>query len=235
MSQTKSKKINPRIPEGEAILDQPELSMEQLNEEFKRRMREYRHFVKFILDELKVKSFSKVLELGPGPGWISILMVKENPTLNVAGLEISEDMIRIANKNVDEEAVQNNIMFIHGDAKDMNQISNHSYDVVISHDSLHHWDNPSSVFNEIIRVLKSNGIFCIKDGRRNIGFRAKLIFNIIKLFIPKIMSYYWKTSIMASYTPQEIQEILDKTALKDKYDIKLDLFDIIIHNKNSSN
>ena len=63
LSKSKSKKIPPRVPEGEAIIDMPELSMEELNEEFKKRMREYRNFVKFILYDLNVKDNSKVLEI----------------------------------------------------------------------------------------------------------------------------------------------------------------------------
>jgi len=36
---------------------------------------------------------------------------------------------------------------------------------------------------------------------------------------------------MAGYIPSEVKDMLDKTDLKGKYEIKADLFDIIIHNK----
>jgi ubiquinone/menaquinone biosynthesis C-methylase UbiE len=231
LSESKNKRIPPRIPEGESILDQPELSMEELNEGFKIRIREYKHFVKFILNDLQVKDYAKILEIGPGPGWITIIMAKKNPTLHITGLEISEDMIRVANKNVEDEGVRDKIQFICGDAKNMYQFEDKSFDVIISHDSLHHWDNPKSVFHEITRILKPNGIFCIGDGRRDISLGAKIIFNVMKLFIPKQMSYYWKTSIQAGYTPDEITEILNDTKLKEKYEIKADLFDLLITNK----
>ncbi len=231
LSKSKSKKIPPRVPEGEAITDMPELSMEELNEEFKKRMKEYRNFVKFILYELFVKDNSQVLEIGPGPGWITIIMAQENPTLKITGLEISEDMIRVANKNVEEEGVKDRIVFLHGDATNMFQLKDNSFDVIITHDSLHHWDNPIRVFNEIARVIKPNGIFCVGDGRRDIGLGAKVIFNIAKLMISKEISYYWKTSIMAGYTPEEIRNILDQTDLKNKYEIKKDIFDLLITNK----
>ena len=91
---SKSKKIVPRIPEGEAILDQPELTMEELSESFKKRMWEYRQFVKFLIKDLSIKDYSKVLEIGPGPGWITILLAQANPTLKITGLEISEDIAR---------------------------------------------------------------------------------------------------------------------------------------------
>ncbi len=231
MRSTKNRKIPPRIPEGGAINDMPELTMEELNEEFKKRMKEYRQFVKFILNDLKVKNHSKVLEIGPGPGWITILMAKENPSLKITGLEISEDMIRVANKNIEDEDVKDGILFMQGDAKNMYQLEDQTFDVVITHDSLHHWDDPEAVFNEIARVLKPNGIFCIGDGRRDIGLGAKLIFNIMKLLIPKIMSYYWKTSILASYTSEEIKLILSKSELNNKFEVKEDLFDLLIISK----
>lgn len=231
LSKSKSIKIPPRVPEGEAIIDMPELSMEELNEEFKKRMREYRKFAKFILYKLNVKDNSKVLEIGPGPGWITIVMAQDNPTLKITGVEISEDMIRVANKNIDNEGVKDRIVFLRGDATDMFQFEDNSFDVIITHDSLHHWDNPIGVFNEIARVIRPNGIFCVGDGRRDIGLGAKVIFKIAKLMISKEISYYWKTSIMAGYTPEEIRDILDQTDLKSKYEIKLDLFDIIITNK----
>ena len=231
MSKSKSKKIPPRVPEGEAIIDMPELSMEELNEEFKKRMREYRNFVKFILYKLNVKDDAKVLEIGPGPGWITIIMAQENLTLKITGLEISEDMIRVANKNIEDENVKDRIVFLQGDATNMYQFEDNSYDVIMTHDSLHHWDNPICVFNEIARVLKPNGIFCVGDGRRDIGLGAKLIYNFAKLMISKEISYYWKTSIMARYTPEEIRDILDQTDLKNKYEIKTDIFDLLIVNK----
>ena len=92
--------IAPRIPEGEAIVDEDDLSMEQINEEFKKRMKEYKNFVRFIIEDLKLKDNSKVLEIGPGPAWISIILVREKPTISLTGLEISEDMIRLAKQNI---------------------------------------------------------------------------------------------------------------------------------------
>ena len=231
MSKPKSRKIPPRVPEGESIEDHEEMSMEELNKEFKKRMREYKHFAEFILDDLNLKDYSRVLEIGPGPAWISIIIVKKNPTIQLTGLEISKDMIRVANQNVKDEKVEDNIKFVNGNAKNMSMFEDQFFDAVITHDSLHHWEEPLQIFNEIARVLKNDGVLCIGDGRRDIGIGAKIIFNLAKLFISKQISYYWKTSIIAGYTPSEVRDMLDQTDLKGRYEIKADLFDIVIHNK----
>ncbi len=231
MSKIKNKKIPLRVPEGESIDDHEEMSIEELNLQFKKRMREYAHFAEFILNDLKLKNHSKVLEIGPGPAWISIILVKMNPTIHLIGLEISKDMIKIAKQNIKDENVEDNFMFVEGNAKHMSMFEDDSFDAIITHDSLHHWEEPIDVFNEIARVLKGNGILCISDGKRDIGIGAKIIFQIAKLFISKQMSFYWGTSIRAGYTPEEVTKMLDQTNLKDKYEIRADLFDLVIHNK----
>ena len=111
--------------------------------------------------------------------------------------------------------------------------STNKFDLIISGFSIHHIENEKKkrLYNDIYKLLKPNGIFCVGDGRRDIGFGAKLIFNLAKLKISKEISYYWKTSINAGYTPEEISEILDKTDLKNKYKVIPDLFDILIINK----
>ena len=231
MSRSKVKNIPSRIPEGEAILDQMEFTMEDYSEACKKMGREYRNLIRFILDDLFVKDHSTILEVGPGPGWIGIWMAKENETLKITGLEISKDMIRVATKNKKEEGINDQVEYVLGNAENMKMFEKNSFDVVFSNGSLHHWEHPVKIFNEIERVLKPKGIFCISDGRRDLNVGAKAIFNIAKIFIPKFMRMGWKTSIIAGYTPVEIEELLKRSSLKNKYTLKTDLFDLIIHNK----
>ncbi|MGM0468566.1 MAG: class I SAM-dependent methyltransferase, partial [Promethearchaeati archaeon] len=159
-----------------------------------------------------------------------IWMAQMNPTLKITGLDLSEDMIQVANKNKNEEKVHNRVKYIKGNAENMDMFGDNSFDVVFSNASLHHWIHPEKAFNEINRVLKQDGVFCITDGKRNLGFIAKLKFHILKYTIPKIIRDGWKASILAGYTKQEIDQILKKTDLKGKYKIKEDMLNLIIIN-----
>lgn len=224
-------KVKPRIIEGEAILDNIEFTTEDYSEACKKMGSEYQRLIKFLFNDLEVKNDSKILEIGPGPGWIGIWMAKQNNTLQITGLELSEDMIQVANKNKVIEGVQEQVTYIHGNAENMDKFLDNSFDVVFSNGSLHHWEQPDKVFNEINRVLKSDGIFCISDGRRDLSFLARIIFHIFKCFVPKFMRLGWKTSIMAGYIPEELVNILQHTELKNKYTLETDIFDIVVFNK----
>ncbi len=226
---TRSKSIPPRKPECEALLDQKEFTMEDYSKVIRKIEMKYRKLIRFILEDLNVKNNSDILEIGPGPGWIGIWMAQENPTLSITGLELSEDMIRVANKNKIKEGVQDKVKYINGNAENMDLFADNSFDVVFSNGSLHHWINPKNVFNEINRVLKPNGVFCITDGKRNLNFKAKLKFHILKFTIPKSVRIGWKSSIMAGYIKEEIDDILEKSDLKGTYKMKEDMLNLIIH------
>ncbi|MFX1498010.1 MAG: class I SAM-dependent methyltransferase [Promethearchaeota archaeon] len=233
MVKFRSKSIPPRKAECEALEDQNNLTMEDFSNIIRKLEMKYRKLIQFILEDLNVKNYSEVLEIGPGPGWIGIWMAQENPTLNITGLELSEDMIRVANKNKIEENVQSRVQYVKGNAENMDLFTDNSFNVVFSNGSLHHWVNPENVFNEISRVLKPNGVFCITDGKRNLKFKAKLKFHILKFTIPKFLRIGWRNSIMASYTKEEIGEILDNTDLKGMYKLKADMQNLIIYNSNT--
>ena len=157
-------------------------------------------------------------------------MAQENPTLKIIGLDLSEDMICVANKNKIEENVQERVEFVKGNAEDMDLFKDNSFDLVFSNGSLHHWVNPERVFNEIRRVLKPDGTFCITDGKRNLQFLGKLKFHVLKFTVPKFLRIGWKNSIMAGYTKQEIVDILNSTNLKGKFKIREDTLNLIIFN-----
>jgi ubiquinone/menaquinone biosynthesis C-methylase UbiE len=213
-----------RVPEadayGGAIVDAPGMSME----DYSRCMRkylggEYRAFIRFLVERLKIKPDGKILEIGPGPGWIGIWLAKALPSSQIVALELSADMRRVAERNRESEGVTN-LAFLAGDAAAMSAFQDASFDGVISNGSLHHWTDPAAVFREIDRVLKPNGVVAVQDGRRDIGWFGWLIYYLLSSVmvldrtIPgKQMRRGWKTSIWAGYTPEELHELLARANL----------------------
>ena len=153
-----------------------------------------------------------VLELGPGPGYIGLEWLKRSSGATLTGCEISPAMIQIANANAREYGFSNRVNYVEGNAMEM-PFPEKTFDAVFSNGSLHEWEDPLRVFNEIERVLKPGGIFCIADMRRDVN-------PFVKWFIyfstkPKEIRPGFITSINASYTTEELLLLFNQSNLND--------------------
>ncbi len=221
------KDLKPRIPEGGAIEDGPQITMEQYSEIMKEQLgREYLRFADNVIKKVNPALNSRVLEIGPGPGWAGIYLLKKRNDLKLVGLDASPDMIRVASRNALKEGLHE-IAYTHGYAENMLKFNDGTFDIVISRDSLHHWEDPEKVFKEIKRILKPSGKVYIHDSKRDMNAFGRLIVAVFSRFIPKNMGYYWRTSVAASYTAEEIRTILDKIGLNN-WMVESDLMDLTI-------
>ena len=151
-----------------------------------------------------------VLEIGPGPGYVGLEWLKKFPDAVLTGCEISREMIRLSEKNARDYGFEKRTAYVEGNCMQM-PFPDGSFDAVISNGSLHEWEDPVKVFNEINRVLKPQGLLCITDMRRDVN-------SLIKWFIylstrPKEIRPGFLTSFNASYTMDEITCLLGQSKL----------------------
>ena len=225
------KNVNPRIPEGGAIEDTSEMTMEQYSQRMKKQLgSEYARFADNVIKKVSPKQASKVLEIGPGPGWAGINLLLKRTDIHLEGVEASPDMVRVATDNAKQEGVADRVIYKEGVAEEMKGLPDNQFDVVISRDSLHHWESPEKAFLQIKRVLKEDGKIYIHDHRRDIYLFGKLIVNVIGTLVAGKMAKYWKSSIAAAYTKEEIEEILAKIDYKD-WTVETELMDLVIIRK----
>lgn len=152
-----------------------------------------------------------VLEIGPGPGYVGLEWLKKSTNSKLTCLEISGDMIKTAKRNAKEYGFEDRVSYIQGNGMQM-PFQNEAFDGTFSNGSLHEWEDPVRVFNEIYRVLKPNGAYCITDMRRDVNPLIKwAIYFSTK---PKEIRPGFLTSQNASYTVDEIKHILNKSLLK---------------------
>jgi ubiquinone/menaquinone biosynthesis C-methylase UbiE len=220
-----------RIPEGGAIDNSSEMSIKQYSEKMKKMLdKHYDLFAENVINKVNPFQNSSVLEIGPGPGWAGISLLKKRPDLKLDGLEASSDMVDIAIKNSETEKLETRIKYFVGIGEEMNSIKDNQYDLVISRESLHHWIEPEKVFKEISRVLKPNGKICIYDHRRDLNLFGRAIVFIFGTIKAGKMAKHWKTSITASYTQEEIRKKLDMIGFND-WIVECDLMNLVIFKK----
>lgn len=221
-------KVPRRVPEGGAIMNTDDVSAEEYSTAQRKAMGgEYRRFVQHVLTEMKPPQGARVLEIGPGPGWITIWLAQARPDLQIDGLEPSSDMRRVATQNAQEAGVADRVSFLAGYVEQMVDQEDASYDLVISNGSLHHWEDPVQGLREIARVLKSTGRIYIQDGRRDIGLGAKFIVNCPGRILAGKEWKYWKSSINAGYTPVELRAMLSEVP-KPSWDVQSNFMELWI-------
>ena len=165
----------------------------------------YKEIAGLVIKHLKS---GKILEIGPGPGYLSIEIAKLGD-FQITGLDISETMIEIARRNAQEAGAD--VVFKLGDASNM-PFKDKTYDFIVSSGSLHHWKEPVKVINDVYRVLKTDGEALIGDLRKNAS--KEEMDKIARKIDSFIMRWGLRHSIKEAYTKDKVVELLSETEFK---------------------
>ncbi len=105
-----------------------------------------------------------VLDAGTGPGTLARQIARRFPDMQVEGIDLSEDMIRLAREHTKHEQLEERVHFVTGNVGKM-PYADDSFDLVVSTISLHHWDELEQPLRELYRVLRPGGRLWIYDFR----------------------------------------------------------------------
>lgn len=106
-----------------------------------------------------------VLDLGCGPANQLGLIARLNPEVHFIGVDLSEEMLALAKRNLDARGI-GNVELRHGDITDLNGFAAASVDAVMSTVVLHHLPDEAALFRcfaEVRRVLRAGGGLYLVD------------------------------------------------------------------------
>lgn len=150
------------------------------------------------------------LEIGPGPGYLGLEWLRKTEGTRLKGLDISADMIAIAERNAKEYGLTSRVEYVRSNGNRM-PFANTLFDAVFTNGSLHEWADPKNTMNEIWRVLKPGGRLFISDLRRDMFLLMRWFLYIATK--PKEIRPGLISSINAAYTPNELKELIKDTKL----------------------
>jgi len=107
----------------------------------------------------------RILDVGSGPGFLTLLFAQENPTASVLGVDYSPTQVLTANHLRIRHQIHN-CSFRQGNAMNL-PFQDASFDIVISVGSIKHWPDGRRGLQEIWRVLISNGDAFIAEADRD--------------------------------------------------------------------
>jgi len=103
-----------------------------------------------------------ILDLGTGPGYLPIQIVKRAPELKVVGVDLSRKLIQLAKANARIAGLSDQLTFEVGNSASL-RFNDGCFDMVISTGMFHSLKKPISVIQEMHRVLKNGGEAWIYD------------------------------------------------------------------------
>ena len=198
-----------RIPEGQVIAEMTDARrFSELMGRNRIRQKEYRRLAHQVI-EIGVPDGGKVLDIGTGPGFVAIEVARllQGTDCQIVGMDLSKAMLTIATENGAKAGLNSILTWREGDNKAM-PFDDGEFDFIVSNDSLHHWDDPLPVLNEIARVLKDDGQCIIHDSKRLQHWWPWMFVKTISLTIPRDFRIHWWNSIKSSYTLDELQTML---------------------------
>lgn len=152
------------------------------------------------------------LEIGPGPGYLGLEWLKKTDKTRLTGVEISEDMIKISERNSRFYGLEERVQYVCAEGEHM-PFEESKFDAVFTNGSLHEWSDPVLVFAEIYRVLVPGGRFFVSDLRRDVPFLSKwFMYSLCK---PREIRPGFLTSVRAAYTRDEIRILIKDLRFKE--------------------
>lgn len=133
------------------------------------------------VETLGITKNNKVIDLGCGDGTTAIPAAKRGA--DVLGVDIASNLVAAGNKRVKEHALSN-CRFQEGDASNMPEVGDQSFDLLVSNFGAMFAPRPLDVAKEMVRVTRPGGRIIMGNWIPNDPTLVAQILKISSTFIP---------------------------------------------------
>jgi demethylmenaquinone methyltransferase/2-methoxy-6-polyprenyl-1,4-benzoquinol methylase len=164
----------------------------------------------------------RVLDVCFGTGNSTLLVAKNNDRNMITGLDLSADMLEVANRKIRKLGLRN-VETVRTDAAKMD-LENESFDVATSFFGLHEMEYPvlESILKEMNRVLRKDGKLFLVDYRIQPTATKRFFFRVYLLLtspphVKDFLKYDWEAIMkkcgfrMDKVEPYKISQIICAT------------------------
>jgi ubiquinone/menaquinone biosynthesis C-methylase UbiE len=159
----------------------------------------------------------RILDLGTGPGYLPIEIVKRSSDIHITGVDLSRKLVKIARANAAKSGFADRLDFLSGNAGRL-EFDDASFDLVISTGMLHSLKTPVNVLQEIYRVLKAGREAWIYDPAKVASAvdrkRWKASLNLRERFFLWLFKIFGLHKPIETYTREQATALIDKTDFK---------------------
>lgn len=176
------------------------------------------HILSFNIDRLWRKRLVKlvaknqpinIVDIATGTGDVAISMAKNIPNTQIAGIDLSKEMLKIAQRKIERMGITN-IRLLCEDAENLS-LSSNSFDVVTISFGIRNFENIDKGLSEFHRILREGGSLFVME----FSTPKHKVFNTLyrfysKQILPVIGRAISKDNKAYSYLPESIVEFYQK-------------------------
>lgn len=157
------------------------------------------------------QSVPKVLEVGCGPGHISLELARNQ--FDVTGIDLSRACVDTARRFAEEDPwreARGPLNYLCGDFFDEGQLGGNTFDAVVFVGALHHFADQERVGKRVAALLKEYGIIVVLEPTRDRMIRGNAAFiHLVRLLLSQGGGYFKRLSIPENIEKQsaEIERI----------------------------
>jgi ubiquinone/menaquinone biosynthesis C-methylase UbiE len=162
-----------------------------------------------------------ILDLGTGPGYLPIEIVRRAPGVYLTGVDLSRKLIHMARVNAQQAGLSSRIRFEVGNSGRLH-FNDAVFDMVISTGMLHSLKNPIKVIKEVKRILKPGAEAWIYDPANVIQYidrqKWKASLNLRERFFLWIFGLVGLHKPIAVYRKSDVVPMIESAGFL-KYEI----------------
>jgi ubiquinone/menaquinone biosynthesis C-methylase UbiE len=192
-----------RVVEKESMDDS-----KQVQAYFEAKRETYMYMFKIGYCTAKKKVPDSLLDIGCGPGDLTLEFAKLHPDIPVTGIDTSAEMLALAEE-------RDNLTFKQISVTEVTD----RYDRIISSLALHHFHNPMDFWNSIKRI-NPRDVYIIDIVRPETEEKLQQIINA-KPYTPEFKLDY-ENSLRAAFTIEEIKEQLNEVGFEKLHVMEVD-------------
>lgn len=148
-----------------------------------------------------------VLDIATGTGDLAIAMTKSIDNITVLGVDLSEEMLRVAEQKVQRLGLEQRIKLQKGDAENLQMIADASVDVVTVAFGVRNFENLERGLGELCRVLKPGGKVVVLEFSIPRCWLVRWVYaQYSHRLLPRIGAWLSKDRKAYDYLPDSVEE-----------------------------
>ncbi len=191
-------------------------------------------FVDLINHRMRGRNTLRVLDVGTGPGWIPVALAASHPGWRIVGVDVSRDMLERARNKADKAGVGGRVTFRSCKPESLPMSDREgSFDLVISHFTLHHFDRPDVMLDECLRVTRPGGRLLLKDLLRQSFWKRSFLLAFSKYLLrySALQLQMYRESMDAGLSLKEAEALGQESGWKDVSITRFRNLDFVVEGK----